>query len=94
MENNFYKSGRWKSKRERILKRDEYLCRECKRFGKSVLAATIHHINPLDQRPDLKLASDNLLSLCKKCHDKMHDRINNELTKLGEEWVVRIYRNK
>ncbi len=70
------------------------MCRECRRFGKSVLAATVHHIIPLDQRPNLRLASDNLLSLCNKCHDKMHDRINNELTKLGEEWGVRIKRNK
>lgn len=43
---------------------------------------------------DLKLVSDNLISLCSKCHDKMHDRTNNELTKVGEEWVVRINRNK
>lgn len=70
------------------------MCRECKRFGKSVLAATVHHIKPLDQRPDFKLANDNLLSLCKKCHDKMHDRTNDQLTKVGEEWVNRIKRNK
>lgn len=91
---DFYKSSKWKSKRERVLRRDEYMCRECKRYGKSVLAATVHHIIPLDQRPELKLVSDNLLSLCNKCHDKMHDRTNNQLTKLGEEWVVRKNRNK
>lgn len=90
----FYKSTRWKAKRIRILKRDEYLCRECKRYGKSVAATTVHHVVPLEQRPDLKYSSDNLISLCNKCHDKMHDRINNQLTKLGEEWGVRIQRNE
>lgn len=91
---DFYKTSKWKAKRERILKRDDYMCRECKRYGKSVLAETVHHIIPLDQKPSLRLVSDNLLSLCNKCHEKMHDRINNQLTKLGEEWVIRINRNK
>lgn len=86
---DFYKNTKWKGKRERILKRDEYLCRECTRYGKSVTGTTVHHIIPLEQRPDLKYNSDNLISLCSKCHDKMHDRTNNQLTKLGEEWVVR-----
>ena len=70
------------------------MCRECIRYGKSVIAATVHHIIPLNQRPDLKLTSDNLLSLCNKCHDKMHDRINNQLTKVGEDWVSRIQNSK
>lgn len=89
---DFYKTSKWKAKRERILRRDEYMCRECSRFGKSVLAATVHHIFPLDQEPSLRLASDNLLSLCNKCHDKMHDRTNDQLTKLGEDWMHRIQR--
>ena len=87
MKNGFYKSSKWKCKRERILRRDEYRCMECKRYGKSVSATTVHHIIPLEQRTDLKLASNNLLSMCNKCHDKMHDRTNNQLTKAGEDWV-------
>ncbi len=92
--NDFYKVTKWKAKRERILKRDEYMCRECKRYGKSTAANTVHHVIPLDQKPDFKFSSDNLISLCSKCHDKMHDRTNNKLTKLGEECVSRINRNK
>ena len=91
---DFYKNTKWKGKRERILKRDEYLCRERKGYGKSVEASTVHHVNPLEQRQDLKYSRDNLISLCNRCHDKMHDRTNNQLTKIGEEWVVRINRNK
>ena len=89
----FYKATVWKKKRERILKRDEYACRECKRYGKTTAATTVHHVIPLEKQPDLKYSSDNLISLCGKCHDKMHDRTNNQLTKVGEEWVVRISRN-
>jgi len=43
---------------------------------------------------DLKFVSDNLISLCSKCHDKMHDRTNNKLTKFGEQWVIRMSGNK
>lgn len=38
----------------------------------------------------LALASNNLISLCNKCHDKMHDRNTNKLTALGLEWVKRM----
>lgn len=93
MEDNFYKKPRWISKREKILKRDEYMCRECKRYGKTTGANTVHHIYPLKQRPDLAFNSNNLLSLCSKCHDRMHDRSNNELTELGVSWVNRLKGN-
>nr|WP_309099079.1 HNH endonuclease signature motif containing protein [Fredinandcohnia onubensis] len=84
--NKFYKSSSWIRKREKILKRDDFLCRECRRYGRSTEATTIHHIHPLHERPELRLTNWNLLSLCSKCHDKMHDRITNVLTELGEQW--------
>lgn len=86
---NFYKTTRWKHKRLRILKRDEYCCRQCKRYGKNRTATTVHHINPLETHPELRLESWNLISLCSTCHDKMHDRVSNKLTELGEQWRVR-----
>jgi 5-methylcytosine-specific restriction enzyme A len=89
---NFYKTSRWKGKRITILKRDEYKCQECMRYGKSKEATTVHHINPLKIRPDLRLESWNLVSLCGKCHEKMHDRLTDELTDLGNQWVERVNR--
>ncbi|SHH37172.1 HNH endonuclease [Desulforamulus hydrothermalis] len=86
----FYKSRRWQSKRANILRRDEYLCRECRRYGKTTAATTVHHVFPLEQRPDLGLVSDNLISLCNEHHDKMHDRTNGELTDLGKQWEQRV----
>jgi len=91
MSEKFYKSKKWKTKRQSILRRDEYLCRECKRYGKTTPATTVHHILPLEQRPDLKLNSQNLISLCNECHNQMHDRNTNELTEKGKQWVERIY---
>lgn len=86
----FYKSKQWLRKRQVILKRDSYLCRECKRFGKTTQANTIHHVLPLEQHPEYRLTNDNLISLCMTCHNKMHDRVTNELTSTGMAWAERL----
>ena len=88
----FYKTKEWIRKRIVILKRDNYQCRECKRYGKVTPANTVHHILPLHERPDLKLDNRNLISLCEECHEKMHNKFNDTLSKLGEEWRERILR--
>lgn len=85
-----YKDKRWIRKREIVLKRDLYLCRQCKRYGKDTQATMVHHIIPVESKPELYLDSRNLISLCNECHNKMHDRNTDELTKFGEEWVKRI----
>lgn len=79
-----YHSGRWKNKRMKILKRDGYLCQDCKRYGKRVDATTAHHIYPADVYPEYAWCDWNLIALCAKSHDKMHDRMNNVLTADGE----------
>lgn len=89
---SFYSTAVWKSKRKKILRRDGYCCRECKRYGKNTEATTVHHVYPLLHRSELRLMNWNLLSLCSKCHDKMHDRTNDELTELGLQWVERVER--
>lgn len=87
---NFYKSKPWKIKREKILRLDQYECRNCKRYGKNRIANTVHHCNPLLEYPELRLESWNLISLCGVCHGKMHDRENDVLTELGEFWREKV----
>lgn len=91
---SFYKTTGWKDKREKILRRDNYLCQECKRYGRTTAASTVHHIIPLNWcllfNKALALFSINLVSLCDQCHNKMHDRETNRLTALGLEWVKRM----
>ncbi|MER1998827.1 MAG: HNH endonuclease, partial [Lysinibacillus sp.] len=65
---SFYKTKPWRKKRERILKRDDYECRECKRYGKNRTATTVHHCYPLRDYPEYRLDTWNLISLCGKCH--------------------------
>ncbi|MGK5510479.1 HNH endonuclease, partial [Brevibacillus formosus] len=48
-----YKSRRWKRKRATILRRDQYMCRESKRYGKTEPTTTVHHIYPLEFYPEL-----------------------------------------
>ena len=68
----FYKSKKWKKKREAILKRDKYMCRECAKYGRRKDAVCVHHIKHLEEFPELGLDSDNLISLCAACHNKAH----------------------
>lgn len=88
---SFYKTKRWEKKREIILKRDEYGCKECSRYGNTIPATTVHHIYPLETHPEFRLTNENLVSLCNNCHERMHNRITNELTELGKSWQSRIY---
>ena len=83
---NFYKNNKWTVKREKILKRDTYECQNCKRYYKTKEAKTVHHIYFFDDFTELGLVNWNLVSLCNECHNKMHNRITNEATKLGKEY--------
>lgn len=68
----FYLSAKWKKKRKAILARDDYKCQICKRYGRTTAAQTVHHIKHLDEYPELALDSSNLISVCNKCHNKLH----------------------
>lgn len=82
---SMYDNPRWKRKREKILKRDGDMCQESKRYGKRIDADTVHHIYPVEEYPEYAWCDWNLISLAGKVHNKMHDRVTNKLTPLGEE---------
>lgn len=67
-----YKSTRWKKKRAAILVRDRYLCQECKKYGRMRDAVTVHHIEQVEDKPELAYVDSNLESLCQACHNKKH----------------------
>jgi 5-methylcytosine-specific restriction endonuclease McrA len=90
MAKDFYKSTKWKRKRNNILKRDDYMCQESKRYGKTVSATTVHHIYPLEYYPELAFIDWNLISLSNIKHNSMHDRDTHELTDLGKQWQARV----
>ena len=47
----------------------EPLCRFCQAAGQVTAAAVVDHIEPVRQRPELRLVRSNLRALCKPCHD-------------------------
>ena len=69
-EKGFYHSKAWRAVRKQVLIRDKNLCRHCLESGKITLATTIHHVMELDRRPDLALDINNLISLCRICHEE------------------------
>lgn len=87
-----YRSTAWKKKRASVLRRDQYRCTNCKRFGKFRDANTAHHIFPAEFFPQYEWESWNLTSLCNQCHDRMHDRESHELTEEGRKLLEKTAR--
>lgn len=68
----FYDSKAWSEARAYALKRDRYLCQDCK----SAPAEEVHHIEWLTpdniNDPRVSVNPDNLISLCYDCHKARH----------------------
>lgn len=72
---SFYKSSAWVKKRKQALRRDEYLCQRCKNeFGLITIAEEVHHIVPTKVDWSKRLVLDNLMSLCKPCHQQIESK--------------------
>lgn len=67
-----YGSDRWKRKAKAIKQRDRYMCVRCRRYGKMRPAKVVHHIQPVDEHPELAWEDSNLESLCMACHNQLH----------------------
>lgn len=55
--------------RTRMLERDGFTCQICYESGLDA-----HHIHPIRTHPEKAYDIDNLITLCKKCHDKKVSR--------------------
>lgn len=84
-----YTTGRWERLRDRAFRRDKFRCRECLRYGKVRDAERAHHAWPAEEYPEYRWCLWNLVSLCRSCHDAMHERTTRKLTKLGLYWLRR-----
>lgn len=73
----FRRTNAWRQKRNCIVRRDFHLCRICDESsygtfgvpGLNVQPLQVHHIEPLEERFDLRLEDDNLITCCSMHHE-------------------------
>ena len=63
--------SRYRKWRENVFKRDNYTCQYCLERGGFINA---HHIKLWHKYPKLRYKISNGLTLCKKCHCKVHNK--------------------
>lgn len=70
----------WQKKRKSIKERDHYLCVYSLAHGEIVYKdLEVHHIIPLEERPDLGLDDSNLITLCCEVHERAeHGEISRD----------------
>ncbi len=72
----FYKSKDWIKKRKEIIERDNNECQKCKSKGFATVgqnvALDVHHKVHLEDSWELRFDSDNLITLCRPCHNSEH----------------------
>ena len=76
---DFYVWSAWRAKRLQILRQDHYEGQECKKQGRYRRAVLVHHVQHLQQHPELALCDTftgidgqehrQLISVCKECHE-------------------------
>lgn len=67
----FYSSSQWQKVRDRYLKKNP-LCEICEKKGRTKAAEVVHHKVEVKENFSKRLDIDNLMSLCKKCHQEVH----------------------
>lgn len=74
----FYKGTAWQACRQQAASRDMYLCQDCLKRGIITPMEEVHHITELTPEnisdPAVSLNLDNLVSLCRDCHQARHKK--------------------
>ena len=92
----FYKSDDWVELRADVLREQHNECQRCLEVGRYTRAEMVHHVNEVRKVPRLALSrrytdkdgneQRNLLALCNKCHEIIHDRANTTTGKSAKRF--------
>ena len=85
-QNKFYQSKQWKSIRDVVRRRDNFLCQYCKAHNRVRTGKIVDHIVPVEFDLNGKTIMDNLAFCCSKCHTRK--------TKWEQIYYGTGYRNK
>lgn len=87
-----YRDRRWIKLRNYVRARDNYMCLVC--MDKEHIAEPmkiVHHIQTVEDREDLRYKENNLISLCKKCHESIHEDYKDKDKKIKiQEYLSRL----
>lgn len=89
MDDKRYKTYKWQKLREQIILRDNNECQWCKTKGKVGKADVVHHVKDADEYPKLFHEPDNLVAVCRDCHERHHGRlgrVNAMQARFPERW--------
>ena len=79
--NRFRQTRAWRNKAREIKERDQYLCQYCRQVLGLLNTKNleVHHIESISSNYLKRLDDDNLLTLCRQCHeDAEQQRIEAE----------------
>lgn len=83
----FYKNKAWEELKRKIMMDFHNECVMCKRKAKITQSQTVHHVNHVKTHPELAyeeyyvdsrgIRRRNLIPLCNKCHNEVHERFGH-----------------
>ena len=72
-----YNTSVWQRLRRMAKQRDCYLCPECLRKKRITKVIEVYHLQSVVDHPESALSLDNLVSLCRDCHEATKRRSKN-----------------
>lgn len=67
----------WKQFLRQIYRRDGFCCVRCRAPKSGPKSLHAHHIKPWAGNPDLRFNENNVVTLCRRCHDWVHSNRNS-----------------
>lgn len=78
-----YARHMWKSIRRAVMLRDGVKCVRCGAAHNGAKSLHTHHIKPWARNIALRFDTENIVTLCRDCHEFVHSRANSEMEYLG-----------